>query len=37
MVKDVVSITDHIKEFSREKKILKEYLEPKVSEKQLSY
>ena len=33
MVKDVVSITDHIKEFSIETKILKDYLEPKVSEK----
>jgi len=33
MIKDIVSITDHIKEFSVESKILKGYLEPKISDK----
>ncbi len=32
-MRDVVSITDHIKEFSIESKILKEYLEPKVTDR----
>tara|TARA_B100000401_G_C52789844_1_gene712840 strand:- start:855 stop:1805 length:951 start_codon:yes stop_codon:yes gene_type:complete len=32
-MRDVVSITDHIKEFSIESKILKEYLEPEVTDR----